>query len=275
MSSIKRHIPLPFQGNKSNRVDSFIEHIKSLSDDLTFVDLFGGSLYLSYVIHKLKPNAKVICNDFDNYRKRLDNVNTTNEILRAIRLINPNKRKEAKFTPQERDEIKRIINEFRDENWLDVLTLSNALSFSSMYTDNIEQLLSRQYYNRIPQRDYNVQWYINGLKGIEFVCEDWQQLYNKYKDKDNICFIADPPYFNTDQSSYKNKWTFTDSLNTLNILKHEHFVYYSSNKSHLLNIIEFLNHDFLTNPLKFTCITIQRAGANHHSKPWQDIMLIN
>ena len=274
MSSIRRHIPLPFQGNKTNRIDSFIEHINSLPNNLTFIDLFGGSCYLSYVIHKLKPNAKIICNDFDDYRERLKNVNITNELLSAIKLINPEKEQGSKYNPKEREQIKQLLLEYGREHWLDIITLSNALCFSSMRATNIDQLLSRFYYNRIPQKPYNVDWYLKDLEGIEFVQKDWKKLYEEYKDKENICFIADPPYFNTDQGSYQNKWTFSESLKTLNILTQEHFVYYSSNKSLILPLLEYLNNNLLDNKINYTCITIPRSQLNNRSKAWTDIMLI-
>ena len=83
---IRKKIPLPFQSNKSKHIDHFIDYITKCPAH-TFIDLFGGSCFLSYVVHRLKPQAHVICNDYDNYRERLVNVETTNQILDAIRSI--------------------------------------------------------------------------------------------------------------------------------------------------------------------------------------------
>ena len=273
-NNIRRQIPLPFQGNKCNRIDGFIEYINSLPDDLMFVDLFGGSCYLSYVIHQLKPNAVIICNDFDDYRERLNNVQITNEILKSIRLINTSKFKNDKYSAKEQEMIRKILIDYGREYSLDILTLSNCLCYSTMRAKNIDQLLSWCYYNRIPVNDYETKWYLKALEGITFVKSDWYELYNKYKDVANVVFIADPPYFNTDYSGYQNhKWSFTDSLRTLHILTQKHYVYYSSNKSQFLTLIEFLNHEFLDDKFKFTCITIQRNGGNKRANPYQDIML--
>ena len=69
-STIRCSPPLPFQGNKSIGRVKFLEIVKRIKDGnkKTFVDLFGGSLYLSYLIHQVFPEAKVICNDYDNYK---------------------------------------------------------------------------------------------------------------------------------------------------------------------------------------------------------------
>ena len=65
------HPPLPFYGNKSNLRNNIINIVTELPDDLLFIDLFGGSFYLSYLIKSIKPKANVICNDYDYYINRL------------------------------------------------------------------------------------------------------------------------------------------------------------------------------------------------------------
>ena len=54
--------PLPFQGNRAPQKTQFINLLKKLNDgnNKVFVDLFGGSFYLSYLIHLTFPDAKVI-----------------------------------------------------------------------------------------------------------------------------------------------------------------------------------------------------------------------
>ena len=271
-NNIRRLVPLPFQGNKANHIQPFIEAIYSLPDDLIFVDLFGGSLYLSYVVHQLKPKARIISNDYDNFRERLNNIEITNQILDAIRLVNPNKPTNSKFTELEREQIRNILTEFDGESALDILTLSNALCFSSMRATNINQLLSRHYYNRIPHKNYDVQWYKNALEGIEFVREDWQKLFERFKENEKVCFITDPPYINSDQSGYAHKkWSFNDSLKTLKIFKHPHFIYFTSEKTNLFPIVEFIKDEF--QPISYTCHIIQRKPANNRSRSWNDLII--
>ena len=59
--------PLPFFGNKSRCKDIILRELKKLPNGLTFVDLFGGSFYISHLCHTVFPDSKIICNDFDNY----------------------------------------------------------------------------------------------------------------------------------------------------------------------------------------------------------------
>ena len=270
---IRKSVPLPFLGNKSKKIDSFIDYIKNCPDDLIYVDLFGGSCYLSYVIHQLKPNAEVICNDFDDYRNRLNNVDKTNEILKKMKELIGDKAFRSKFTDDEKDKIKNLLSAEKYDS-MDVITLSACLMFSSLYCVNLEQLFHRNlWYNKIPLNDYDASWYLKALEGIKFVKKDWQELYNEYKDNDKVCFIADPPYAETDQTGYKGKWSFNDSLRTIKILNHKYFVYYTSEKSKIYPLIETINREF--QPLKFDAFIIQRPGANKRCKVWNDIMLYN
>ena len=72
---ISHKIPLPFQGNKSKHISQFIDYVKQCPAT-TYIDLFGGSCYLSYVVHKLKPEAKTNIKraqnepKFDEFQKR-------------------------------------------------------------------------------------------------------------------------------------------------------------------------------------------------------------
>jgi len=272
---IRRKVPLPFQGNKANNINDFIKYIKSCSDELTFIDLFGGSCYLSYVIKQLKPNSKVICNDYDNYRERLENIDITNRIIKEIKQINPNKKIESKFTSQEKEEIKEIIDFYENEgNFIDIITLSTCLNYSGQRFTTKEKLYSQPFYNRLVKYPYDVSWFLKGIKDIEFVKCDWEELFNKHRDEENICFIADPPYFNTNQETYKNQCNFNQFLKTLKIFNQSNFVYFTSEKSDLETLIKFINEQYLKeNPIIYSKIIIKRHGRRKLLKPWNELML--
>ena len=70
--------PLPFVGQKRMFASKFKEVLKQYPDDAVYVDLFGGSGSLSHIVKHEKPDATVVYNDYDNYRKRLDNISRTN-----------------------------------------------------------------------------------------------------------------------------------------------------------------------------------------------------
>ena len=116
--------PLPFQGNKSIGRKKFIDIIKRIKDgeNKIYVDLFGGSFYLSYLIHQIYPNARIICNDFDNYMQRLCEIPSTQELIRKIRevVVEP---RNKKITPETKAKIDEIIK--HHEGFIDLITLSS------------------------------------------------------------------------------------------------------------------------------------------------------
>lgn len=63
--------PLPFVGQKRMFAREYIKVLEQFKDSTVFVDLFGGSGLLSQITKRMRPDAKVVYNDFDNYRKRL------------------------------------------------------------------------------------------------------------------------------------------------------------------------------------------------------------
>ena len=59
--------PLPFQGQKRRFKNEFKAALNEFSNNATYVDLFGGSGFLSHTVKQHYPDAKVIYNDYDNY----------------------------------------------------------------------------------------------------------------------------------------------------------------------------------------------------------------
>ncbi len=63
--------PLPFIGQKRNFIKQFIsilnDNIKTDGEGWTIVDVFGGSGLLAHVSKNIKPEARVIYNDYDRY----------------------------------------------------------------------------------------------------------------------------------------------------------------------------------------------------------------
>ncbi|MFW9339073.1 hypothetical protein ACN9N6_01275, partial [Glaesserella parasuis] len=73
--TIYKQTPLPFVGQKRMLLKHFSQilndNIKGDGEGWTIVDVFGGSGLLSHTAKQLKPQARVIYNDFDNYAERL------------------------------------------------------------------------------------------------------------------------------------------------------------------------------------------------------------
>ena len=238
-STYRKIPPLPFQGNKSIGKTKFINLLKTLpnGNEFTFVDLFGGSFYLSYLTHLIHPKARVITNDFDNYRERLDKIKDTNELLDKIRpLIKCNEKK--RITDESREKIVEVIKNFK--GFVDRITLSTNLIYSSAYIQDMDRFLKHEYYNLMNKNNYNedVSDYIAGL---EFRKCDWKQLFDEFKDQEKVVFIADPPYLYSDKGGYQFKgWNVYDNLNVLNVLRQKNYVFYTSTKSGIFEILKFL-----------------------------------
>jgi hypothetical protein len=79
--------PLPFQGQKRNFLNHFREAVEAFPEATTFVDLFGGSGLLSRTVKQFRPDARVVYNDYDNFRERLACIPRTNALLAKFREI--------------------------------------------------------------------------------------------------------------------------------------------------------------------------------------------
>ncbi|QHC84991.1 DNA methyltransferase [Empedobacter brevis] len=260
--------PLPFQGQKRNFINKFRESLDEFPADAIYVDLFGGSGILSHTIKAKYPNAKVVYNDFDNYSKRLQNIDKTNELIEEIRKI-------VKEIPNKfriPTEIKnRILEVVKSKDYVDYITLSSNILFSGNYANSFEELEKATFYNRTTKKVYDVTDY---LTGVDVVCQDYRELYDKYKDIDNVVFILDPPYLSTDVKSYNKAefWKLTDYLNILKLLENKNFFYFTSNKGQLVELCEWLDFEYGCSPFK-GCTTTTTTNQINHSSGYTDIMI--
>ena len=116
MSTILSSPPLSFVGNKRNYRKLFVQQLKDKFDSsYTFVDLFGGSCFLSYLTKATFPESRVICNDFDDYANRLNHIPETNQILSHIKEIIGNIKKSEKLPDAMHDEILSYLQKCEDE----------------------------------------------------------------------------------------------------------------------------------------------------------------
>lgn len=70
-----KQAPLPFVGQKRMFLNQFAQilqdNIEGDGEGWTIIDVFGGSGLLAHTAKQLKPQARVIYNDFDGYSERL------------------------------------------------------------------------------------------------------------------------------------------------------------------------------------------------------------
>ncbi len=229
--------PLPFQGQKRRFVKVFREQIKQYDDSYVFVDIFGGSGLLAHNVKYIFPKATVIFNDFDNFKQRLNSIEKTNRILSDIREILKSYPKEAKITEAHKNKVLDILKSADKEGYVDFITLSVNLKYSMNYGTRLEDF-SDTLYNNVRLSDYNADGY---LEGVRVVSMDYRQLHSEYKDAEKIVLLIDPPYLSTDVSTYSGKyWKLKDYLDILRILRGENYFYFTSNKSQIIELCEWI-----------------------------------
>lgn len=262
--------PLPFMGQKRMYIKDFKEVLKQFPDDAIYIDLFGGSGLLSHVTKREKPNATVIYNDFDNYRQRLDNIERTNTLLAELREIVKKIPMKEKLPPEIRSKILQRLKEEEKDRFVDYITLSSSLMFSMKYATSLDEMKKEDFYNKIRQSDYSAEGYLDGL---EIVSCDYKELVVKYRNIQNVVYLIDPPYLSTEVGTYKMYWTLSDYLDVLSILVGTSYIYFTSDKSNLLELCQWLgNNHWVGNPFAEAGQKRMYRTMNYNSA-YTDIML--
>lgn len=263
--------PLPFVGQKRMFAKEFIKVLEQFPDNAVFVDLFGGSGLLSHIAKRQKPNAKVVYNDFDNYRYRLEAIPNTNALLADIRKFADGIARHKAIDGEARERIfERLEQEQRTNGYIDFITISSSLLFSMKYVSTIEEMRKETLYNNIRKSDYLP--CPDYLQGIEVVSCDYKELFEQYKDVPNVVFLVDPPYLSTEVGTYNMYWRMSDYLDVLTVLKEQAFVYFTSNKSSIVELCEWLgNNQTIGNPFA-RCRKVEFNATMNYNATYTDMM---
>lgn len=263
--------PLPFVGQKRMFAQKFKEVLKEYSDNSVFVDLFGGSGLLSHITKREKPNATVIYNDYDNYRMRLNNINRKNALLSDLRKLTIDCPRQKLIPEPIRGLILERLRQEETTGFVDYITISSSLLFSMKYCMNLKDLQKESFYNNIRKQDYPL--CTDYLNGLEIVSCDYKELVKKYKNLPNVVFLVDPPYLSTEVGTYRMNWRLSDYLDVLSILVDKSFIYFTSNKSSILELCCWMgNHPNIGNPFNNAKKEEFNARMNYNST-YTDVML--
>lgn len=266
--------PLPFVGQKRMFAKEFIKVLDQFPDDTVFVDLFGGSGLLSHITKRMKPTSTVVYNDFDNYRFRLAHIPHTNKLLADIRtLVGDSVPKHKAIKGKLREcVLKRIEEEEASVGYVDFITLSSSLMFSMKYKLSVEEMSKEVLYNNIRKNGYSES--LDYLEGLEIVSCDYKEVYNQYKDVPGVVFLIDPPYLSTDVGTYNMYWRMSDYLDVLKVLEGHSFVYFTSNKSSIIELCEWIGaNKTIGNPFE-GCTKREFNAHMNYSSGYTDIMLL-
>ena len=111
------------------------------------------------------------------------------------------------------------------------------------------------------------------LEGLEITSCDYKELFNRYKDTPGVVFLVDPPYLSTDVGTYNMYWKMSDYLDVLNVLAGHSFVYFTSNKSSILELCEWLGRNqSLGNPFK-NAVKVEFNAHMNYNASYTDMML--
>lgn len=264
--------PLPFVGQKRMFAKEFIKVLEQYPEDAVFVDLFGGSGLLSHITKCQKPNATVVYNDFDDYRHRLANIPRTNLLLADLRTIVGDMPKHCCIKGEKRDNIfARLEQEEREYGYIDFITISSALMFSMKYKLSIPEMKKEALYNNIRKADYPLS--MDYLEGLDIVSADYKEVYERYKNIPNVVFLVDPPYLSTEVGTYKMYWKMSDYLDVLTVLRDKDFIYFTSNKSSIIELCEWIGaNKTIGNPFE-DCKKVEFNAHMNYNAKYTDIML--
>ena len=262
--------PLPFMGQKKRFIREFRKALREFDHATVFVDLFGGSGLLSHVTKRERPDARVIYNDFDDYHVRLENIKRTIALLHDIRSIVGDYPTAKRLTPQMRTTILDTVRSAEKTGYVDYITLSSSLLFSSKYVTDYTELQNAGLYNNLRASDYTCEGY---LDGIEVVHADYRELFNQYKDIPGVVFLVDPPYLSTEVGVYKCRWRLSDYLDVLTLLSSTSYFYFTSNKSSIIELCEWISEAKVNaNPFLNAVRKEMGAQLNYNSR-YTDIMI--
>lgn len=264
--------PLPFVGQKRMFAREFIKVLGQFPDSTVFVDLFGGSGLLSHITKCVRPDATVVYNDFDNYRCRLVNIPATNVLLSDLRRIAEGEPRNKRITGEVRDKMfARIEREEKEHGYVDYITVPASLLFAMKYVTSLEGMKKEAIYNRIRQTDYpEAKDY---LEGLTITSEDYKEVFKRYKDVPGVVFLVDPPYLSTEVGTYKMFWRLADYLDVLTVLKGHSFVYFTSNKSSILELCDWMDRNpFVGSPFK-ECRKVEFSASVNYQAKYTDMML--
>lgn len=272
MKKLYLSAPLPFVGQKRMFAKEFMKVLEQFKDKTVFVDLFGGSGLLSHITKHQRPDATVVYNDFDGFRQRLQAIPQTNALLADLRSIAKDTPRHKPITGEARERVfERIIREEKQTGYVDFITISSSLMFSMKYQLSVDGMRKETLYNNIRMTDY--QPCPDYLDGLTVTSCDYKELYVRYKDEPNVVFLVDPPYLSTEVGTYKMYWRLSDYLDVLNVLRDKPFVYFTSNKSSIIELCEWLgNNKTLGNPFK-NCQKVEFNAHMNYSAEYTDIML--
>lgn len=272
MTKTYKQAPLPFMGQKRYFLHSYTEVLEQVRGKIdTVVDLFGGSGLLSHTAKRVLPGCRVIYNDFDRYVDRIAAVNQTNEILRVIKDCLTGLECNQRLTESQRTDILAIVEGYeRRDGYVDFLTIGRSVLFSGKWVTSLEELRKHTMYNRVRQGGYDCAGYLDGLE-VEHM--DYRDLFERERSNSRALFVLDPPYLTTECGMYENYWKLTDYLDVLRLLKGTKYVYFTSDKSQIVELCQWLAGEYREAAPMYGATVRMRTNTLNYQAKFNDMMI--
>lgn len=233
--------PLPFIGQKRMFLNAFKQVLNNnIPDDgegWTIIDAFGGSGLLAHTAKQIKPQARVIYNDFDGYTERLNHIDDINLLRQKLSSLLQNYPRQKRLDIALRHQVIELIEQF--EGYKDPHILCAWLLFSGQQIKTINELYQHGFYNCVRQSDYpTADGYLDGL---EIVSESFNTLIPQFIKDKKALLVLDPPYLCTHQESYKQERYF-DLIHFLELIRltRPPYIFFSSTKSEFVRFVDWL-----------------------------------
>lgn len=240
-AKIFKQAPLPFTGQKRYFIKSFCEvlndNIQGLGDEWTIVDVFGGSGLLSHNAKRLKPHARVIYNDFDNYAQRLKHIDDINRLRQQLAEVLKGIPRKNKIDPKTHALIIETIKNF--DGFIDIDCVWAWLLFSGNQAESLNQIYTQPVlYNRLRKSDYpDAKDY---LTGVEVVSKSFDELLPEYVNNEKTLLVLDPPYLFSEQKGYRKAKDFglASFLQLMELIRPP-FIMFSNYRSEILDYFDY------------------------------------
>lgn len=237
-----KQAPLPFIGQKRRFLKNFETLLNQcIADDgkgWTIVDVFGGSGLLAHTAKQLKPQARVIYNDFDNYAERLKHIDDTNRLRKIIFDLLKDLPREKRLPEHIKSQVKTAILQFN--GYVDVKTLATWLLFGGRQVIDLNDLLNNHdFYHCVRLSDYHSAG--GYLDGLEITQQSFDKLLPEFLGKSKVLLVLDPPYISTSQGMYANENYFgmVEFLRLMRFVKPP-FIFFSSTRSEFVDYLDFV-----------------------------------
>ena len=167
--------------------------------------------------------------------------------------------------------LERIAQEEKECGYVDYITISSSLMFSMKYRMSLDGIRKEVLYKNIRKADYAL--CDDYLEGLEITGRDYREVFNEYKDMPNVVFLVDPPYLCTDVTTYSMYWRLSDYLDVLTVLNGHSFVYFTSNKSSIVELCQWMGRNRTMGDPFEGCVKSEFNAHMNYNAGYTDMML--